>query len=140
MRLPYVSVPAVILSVALSAVPSMRADTQEVVYTNRIPVYVGDLVNEADASLDEQHAQALCERLNSAIPIPGTDNAQAHDENCIFHIVRFNDLTDPTQVQTPDVQHWYTFSTDPRSGFWSLEDLQQNKRLFGAAHVSFFLS
>ena len=49
--------------------------------------------------------------------------------------MRFADVTDATKVQTADVQHWFVYSNDH---FWSLEGLQQNKRLFGEAHVSFF--
>jgi len=101
-------------------------------------VYVGDLVNEADASVDAKHAARLCGRLNLAIGSLSRMNAKEitqHNANCIFHIVRFADLTDPTKVQSVDAQHWYVFSNDH---FWSLEDLQQNKRLFGSDHLSFF--
>jgi hypothetical protein len=125
------------LAVTLVAVLPLRclAQTQEVTYSNRVPVYVGDLVNEADASVDSQHAGRLCGRLNRAIKGIGIGKADKHNSNCVFHIVRFSDLTDPSKVQTVDVQHWYVFSNDQ---FWSLEDLQQNKRLFGEPEVSFF--
>jgi hypothetical protein len=119
--------------VALSSPLLILADTQEVTYTNQLPVYVGDLINEATASVDATHAGPLCIRLNAAID--HLDQADQHNANCIFHIVRLSDVTDATKVQTADVQHWFVYSNDH---FWSLEDLQQNKRLFGEAHVSFF--
>jgi hypothetical protein len=120
----------------MMAIPlQVLSQTQEVTYQNRVPVYVGDLVNEADASVDAKHARRLCGRLNKLIVSFDEKEKAQHDENCVFHIVRFSDLTDASKVQTVDVQHWYVFS---KNQFWSLEDLQQNKRLFGEAHVSFF--
>jgi hypothetical protein len=126
----------VLLAMVATATP-MRicAQTQEVIYTNRLPAYVGDLINEADASVDAKHAKRLCTRLNVGISSLSAKEAALHGSNCIFHIVRFSDLTDPTKVQTVDAQNWYVYSNDQ---FWSLEDLQQNKRLFGEDHVSFF--
>jgi hypothetical protein len=128
-----------ILAVAALVTPfRICAQTQEVIYSNRLPVYVGDLINEADASVDAKHAKRLCGRLNLAITparAMSAGEAAQHSANCIFHIVRFGDLTDPTKVQSAEIQHWYVYSNDH---FWSLEDLQQNKRLFGEGHVSFF--
>jgi hypothetical protein len=122
----------------IAAIPTRvtaQSQTQEVNYTNRLPVYVGDLVNEANATVDAQHAARLCTRLNKAIDYSDKDKADQHNANCVFHIVRFSNLADVTKVQSVDVQNWYVYSNDH---FWSLEDLQQNKRLFGEAHVSFF--
>ena len=125
---------ALLCAIATTVIPQwLFGDTQEVTFNNRLPVYVGDVVNEAEATVDAQHAGRLCARLNSAIK--EIDDADRHNANCIFHIVRFNDVTDADQVQTVDVQHWLIYSNDH---FWSLEDLQQKKRLFGEAHVSFF--
>jgi len=129
----YFSMLSLFAMLAIAAPLHVLSQTQEVIYSNRLPVYVGDLVNEADASVDAQHAGRLCGRLNKAIK--GIDNTDQHNANCVFHIVRFAGLSDPSKVQTVDVQHWYVFS---RNQFWSLEDLQQNKRLFGEPHVSFF--
>ena len=51
-----------------SAMPSaLLAQTQQVTYTNRLPVYVGDLINETDATVSTQNAGRLCARLNNGI-------------------------------------------------------------------------
>jgi hypothetical protein len=99
---------------------------------------VGDLVNESNATLDAQNAGHLCARLTHALNSAKMSSSELkeHSENCIFEIVRFSDLTDVGKVQNPDVKNWYVVSS--KQGFWSLEDLQQNKRLFGEGHVSFF--
>jgi len=120
------------------SVSHISAQTQEVTFTNHLPVFVGDLVNESNATLEAQNAGRLCARLNHALNRTKMSSSELkeHSENCIFEIVRFSDLSDAGKVQNPDVKNWYVVSSN--QGFWSLEDLQQNKRLFGEGHVSFF--
>jgi len=138
--------PLLMLSLIVSLSALAIAQTQEVIYTNRVPVYVGDLINEVTATLDAQNASKLCVRLNAAIPLDQHEKPDEHASNCIFHIVRFDDFSSGTAPaagkSSADVQtipqaknNWYVYSNDH---FWSLEDLKQSKRLFGAAHVSFF--
>lgn len=112
------------------------ADSQQKNFNSLTQVFVGDLINESNATLDQDHAASLCARLVLGTDIPTADSANEHSQNCIIHIVRFNDpKANATDVQSVAAQNWYVYSNEH---FWSLEDLQQNKRLLGSKHVSFF--
>jgi len=145
-----------VLSICTFLVMGLQASaqTQEKKFTNRLPVYVGDVINESNATLDADHAALLCTRLSMGVSALRSMNQQdkksaetpksieEHSKNCIFHIVRFSDYTPAAnsgskagKAQSASNDNWYVYSNDH---VWSKEDLNSAKRLFGAKHVGFY--
>jgi hypothetical protein len=84
---------AAMFVLTLVVLPRVAAQTQEVIYNNHLPVYVGDLIDENEATVQSGNAGKLCARLNRAIKNLSESELAQHDKSCIFEIVRFSDLS-----------------------------------------------
>lgn len=122
------------LSLVLGFCVYASAQTQPVVFRTPLkPAYLEPWVNIADATIaTPEDAGTLCWNMAKM----ADSNAPAPTA-CLIHVLRWSEPDATTKKQSVVAQHWYAYEYRKKQG-WSLEDLTQNKRLFGVDTLYFF--